>query len=154
MRAVVKPAPADIHWPEALARDEATLANASGQCCRAAVPAPRDTIQGDAGQLSQLFLNVVTNAMEAAGPGGSVEITMQEVGGKVIVEVSDSGPGLAPEVAERLFDPFVTGKPEGVGLGLAVARQVARVHGGEIDWRREGERTVFRVVLPTGGSKS
>ena len=113
-----------------------------------------DTIQGDAGQLSQLFLNVVTNAMEAAGPGGSVEITMQEVGGKVIVEVSDSGPGLAPEVAERLFDPFVTGKPEGVGLGLAVARQVARVHGGEIDWRREGERTVFRVVLPTGGSKS
>ena len=66
----------------------------------------------------------------------------------------DSGPGVAAEVAGRLFEPFVTGKPEGVGLGLAVARQVARAHGGQISWSRgsvgegEGEGTCFRIELP------
>jgi nitrogen-specific signal transduction histidine kinase len=64
------------------------------------------------------------------------------------VEVLDSGPGPPPEVAGRLFEPFVTGKPEGVGLGLAVARQVAEGHGGAVSWRREGGRTCFRIELP------
>jgi nitrogen-specific signal transduction histidine kinase len=62
--------------------------------------------------------------------------------------VYDSGPGPSPEVAERLFEPFVTGKPEGVGLGLAVARQIAEAHGGCICWRRDEGRTCFRVELP------
>jgi nitrogen-specific signal transduction histidine kinase len=66
----------------------------------------------------------------------------------VFVEVTDSGPGPSPDVAAKLFEPFVTGKPEGVGLGLAVARQVAEAHGGTITWRRENDRTVFRIVLP------
>src|SRR5262249_31585382 len=69
----------------------------------------------------------------------------------LVLEVWDTGPGPAPEVAERLFEPFVTGKPEGVGLGLAVARQVAEAHGGAITWTREGGRTCFRVELPAGG---
>jgi nitrogen-specific signal transduction histidine kinase len=51
-------------------------------------------------------------------------------------------------VAERLFEPFVSGKPEGVGLGLAVARQAAEAHGGTITWQREGGQTVFRIELP------
>ena len=69
-------------------------------------------------------------------------------GDVVGIEVSDSGPGPPPEVAGRLFEPFVTGKPEGVGLGLAVARQVAEAHGGRITWRREPGRTCFRIELP------
>jgi signal transduction histidine kinase len=108
-------------------------------------------VVGDAGQLEQLLLNVVGNAIEAAGPGGWVEVVLGREGGAaplVCIEVSDSGPGPSPEVAAKLFEPFVTGKPEGVGLGLAVARQVAEAHGGRITWRRDGVVTRFRIELP------
>jgi signal transduction histidine kinase len=112
------------------------------------------TILGDAGQLGHLFLNVIGNAIEAAGPGGWVAVSVREKkepgeeGERAVIEVADSGPGPAPEVAERLFEPFVTGKREGIGLGLAVGRQVAEAHGGSIHWRREADRTCFRIELP------
>ena len=107
-------------------------------------------VLGDAGQLGQLFLNVITNALEAAGPGGWVEVRSGRAGERAFVEIRDSGPGPTPEVAARLFEPFVTGKPEGVGLGLAVARQVVEAHGGTIRWTRENESTRFRIELPCG----
>jgi signal transduction histidine kinase len=120
---------------------------------------------GDSGQLGQLILNVLSNAVEAAGPGGIVAATLNEETppsphplslpgrgargeGVVVLEVRDSGPGPTVEVAERLFEPFVTGKAEGVGLGLAVARQVAEAHGGGIQWSRTDGWTCFRIELP------
>ncbi len=109
---------------------------------------------GDPGRLGQLILNVLGNAVEAAGPGGTVQVSLCEETrlaaetAIVVLEVLDSGPGPTPEVAERLFEPFVTGKPEGVGLGLAVARQVAEAHGGSITWGRKGDWTCFRIELP------
>jgi signal transduction histidine kinase len=113
------------------------------------------SILGDAGQLGHLFLNVIGNAVEAAGPGGQVRVGLRldpksAVGTRhsAIIEVWDSGSGPAPAVAERLFEPFVTGKPEGVGLGLAVARQVVDGHGGRIAWRREAGQTCFVIELP------
>jgi signal transduction histidine kinase len=114
-------------------------------------PAEEAAVVGDAGQIEQVVLNVVGNAIEAAGPGGWVEVALRRESGAapaVCVEVSDSGPGPSPDVAAKLFEPFVTGKPEGVGLGLAVARQVAEAHGGRITWRREADRTCFRIELP------
>ena len=66
----------------------------------------------------------------------------------VIVEVSDTGPGPPPVLQENLFDPFVTSKPEGAGLGLALARHVAQVHHGSLSWSREGAWTRFRLCLP------
>jgi two-component system sensor kinase FixL len=70
-----------------------------------------------------------------------------------VVEVADRGPGLAPEVRERLFEPFVTTKRTGTGLGLAIARRVVEAHGGEIEAEaRPGGGTVFRVLLPRPGA--
>ncbi|HEY7330269.1 MAG TPA: HAMP domain-containing sensor histidine kinase [Gemmataceae bacterium] len=116
-------------------------------------PAEDRVILGDAGQLSQLILNVLGNAIEAAGPEGVVQVTVSEETplaarpSVVVLELSDSGPGPKPEVADRLFEPFVTGKSEGVGLGLAVARQIAEAHGGCIRWERRDGWTCFRVEL-------
>jgi signal transduction histidine kinase len=118
-------------------------------------PSADSVVEGDAGQLGQLVLNVIGNAVEAAGPGGSVEVSLRPSSPSangatppVVLEVTDSGLGPPAEVAERLFEPFVTSKPEGVGLGLAVARQAAESHGGRIRWQRSDNRTVFRIELP------
>lgn len=114
-------------------------------------------IQGDPVQLGHLFLNLVTNAVEAAGNGGWVEIRLYRCaslasGGRkppeYSIEVIDSGPGPPAAIADRLFQPFVTGKREGVGLGLAVARQVAEAHGGCVSWCRRDDATWFRIDLP------
>ncbi|HTU93720.1 MAG TPA: HAMP domain-containing sensor histidine kinase [Gemmataceae bacterium] len=120
-------------------------------------PPPDDrVVLGDTGRLGQLILNVLGNAIEAAGPGGIVRVTLSEErrlatqSPIVVLEVCDSGPGPKSEIADRLFEPFVTGKSEGVGLGLAVARQVAEAHGGSIGWSRQEGWTCFRIELPSG----
>lgn len=107
-------------------------------------------LRADVHQLDQVILNLLTNAVEAAGPGGMVEARAGMENGKCFLEIVDSGPGIDPQVAARLFEPFVTSKPEGVGLGLAVARQIVVAHGGGIQWERRGERTCFHVELPQG----
>lgn len=101
----------------------------------------------DASQLKQLLLNLVLNGIEAAGEGGWVRIESQWAEGATKLRVLDSGPGPRPGVAERMFEPFATGKPEGIGLGLAVARQIALAHGGAIRYRDDGP-TCFEVTLP------
>jgi signal transduction histidine kinase len=115
-------------------------------------PAIPAEIDGDAAQLGHLFLNVIGNGVEAAGPGGRVEVYLsrstEHESSLLRIDVWDNGPGPPAEIAGRLFEPFVTGKPEGIGLGLAVARQAVEAHGGRLDWRREEGRTCFRIELP------
>jgi signal transduction histidine kinase len=109
-------------------------------------------VTANAEQLLDLFLNIVGNAVDAAGPGGSVGVNVRRTEtGRVAVEVTDSGPGPDPALAEKLFDPFITGKAEGIGLGLAVARRISRAHDGDITWERRDGRTCFRVELPAEG---
>lgn len=115
-----------------------------------APPAQPCVLPVDPLQLGQLIGSLLGNAVEAAGPGGQVEVRL-EVAAVVVLEVADSGPGPPASIADRLFEPFVSGKPEGVGLGLAVARQVAEGHGGRIGWCRRDGWTRFRVELPRPG---
>ena len=111
-------------------------------------PGPACALDGDPIQLGHLFLNVLGNAVEAAGPGGWVEVRLHQADKTCVIEIADSGPGPPDEIAPKLFQPFVTGKREGLGLGLAVSRQVAEAHGGCIHWRRDHGATCFRIELP------
>jgi anti-sigma regulatory factor (Ser/Thr protein kinase) len=109
-------------------------------------------VVGDAHALQAAVLNLALNAVEAAGRGGVVEVRQADEGHWVRLEVADSGPGPTPEVAAHLGQPFVTTKPEGVGLGLLLVRQVAEEHGGTLEWRRNEGRTVFTLKLPLAPS--
>ena len=95
------------------------------------------------------LLNLLLNACEAAGEG-PVFVQQRQGGTYIEIVVSDSGPGLAAEVREQLFEPFVTTKPGGTGLGLPIARRFARAQGGELTLQpnaRGGTDAILR--LPT-----
>lgn len=112
-----------------------------------AATAPDDPLWADAEQLRQMLMNLVLNAVEAASPGGWVRVECEYADSSVVVRVLDSGPGPAGEVADRLFEPFVTGKREGIGLGLTVVRQIVAAHEGTIRLA-PGRPTCFEVSLP------
>ncbi|MEN6457829.1 MAG: HAMP domain-containing sensor histidine kinase [Thermoguttaceae bacterium] len=110
-------------------------------------------LDGDPDALRQLISNLAINAADAAVAGGAVpprvrvEIARGE-DGRGAIRVLDTGPGPDPAVCERLFDSFVTTKPDGFGLGLFVARQIAERHDGSVRWRRDGEWTCFSFDFP------
>ena len=111
---------------------------------------PAAMVMADEPSLRAAVLNLTLNAIEAAGPGGSVALDLKCAAQTQVIEVSDSGPGPPSRLGETLFEPFVTGKPEGVGLGLALARQVALAHHGNVTWTRDEAFTTFRLTLPCG----
>jgi len=102
----------------------------------------------DAPGIRAALLNLTLNAIEAAGPGGTVRLEAIVMGDEVVIEVADTGAGPPAELADSLCDAFVTSKPEGVGLGLALAHRVAADHGGRLSWTREDGETRFRLALP------
>jgi signal transduction histidine kinase len=109
-------------------------------------------IQGDAGQLRQVLLNLVDNALHAASPKGRVQVTGRVADGQVEVAVEDSGPGVSPETLRRLFEPLITTKTKGIGLGLALVKRIVERHGGTVKYApREGGGARFVVRLPGGG---
>ena len=115
---------------------------------KCSVPVDDVKINGNADQLGDILANLIGNAADAVGSGGDIAVELRREGSSATIEVIDSGPGPTPEIAARLFEPFVTGKPEGIGLGLAVATHAAEAHGGDITWHREHGRTLFRVAIP------
>lgn len=90
------------------------------------------TLLGHYDPLRRAFGNVLRNAVEACGGTGLLELAGRPEDGGVRIEVRDHGPGVPPELAERIFDPYVTAKSGGTGLGLALARQTVQMHGGTI----------------------
>lgn len=117
------------------------------QCEPAAEPWP--DVSADPALLHQALLNLVLNAIEAAGANGWVRIECRSSANcPAVLRVLDSGPGPPAEIRPRLFEPFATGKPEGIGLGLAAAQQIATAHGGRVILA--GDRpTCFEFWLPT-----
>ena len=113
---------------------------------------PLPKVQCRGGQIQQVFMNLLTNATQAAGPGGQIYIDARPEGDGVRVSVRDSGPGVPADLATKIFDPFFTTKDvgEGTGLGLAISQRIARSHGGRIDLgsRPAGQGAEFIVWLP------
>lgn len=114
-------------------------------------------IQGDQHQLMQVFTNLLMNAYEAMDGRGRVTISGQrlrvddgaEGRDAVLVEVTDDGPGMRPDVSEKVFDPFFSTKAQGSGLGLAIVRKIVDAHDGKIDLRTSPEQgTTIRLTLP------
>ncbi len=115
------------------------------------------TVRGDPDQLSQLFLNLLTNALDAVDGDGTIHVrtlgdTNRGAQGRVLVEVQDDGPGISPEDRARIFEPFFTTKEvgKGTGLGLSIAYSIAKRHKGELCALAASPRgTLFRVSLPS-----
>jgi signal transduction histidine kinase len=120
-------------------------------------------VDGDPHQLCQVFTNLLTNAFDALGGRGRVTITAARGRGTddpafaddrpptptVVVDVTDNGPGVSPELTDKIFNPFVTTKPQGSGLGLAIVRKIVDAHDGRIDLTSSADAgTRFRITLP------
>jgi nitrogen fixation/metabolism regulation signal transduction histidine kinase len=109
----------------------------------------RPQVFADNDQVKGILTNLLENAAEAAGPSGQVLSLTTAVDGKVFVEVHDSGPGLSEEAGRSLFEPTITFKKRGMGLGLSIARKSALLNGGDIMLiQSELGGAAFRVILP------
>jgi signal transduction histidine kinase len=104
-------------------------------------------------ELNQVWTNLLTNALDAMEGKGTITITTRALGGDVVVEIADDGPGIPDDVKSRIFEPFFTTKPvgEGTGLGLDVARRIVIGHRGAIAVRSRPGATVFSVTIPAAG---
>ena len=104
---------------------------------------------GDPAMLREVVTELVINALQALGHGGSVKLsTGTRRGGWATLSVADTGPGISEQQRDHLFEPFVTTKTHGTGLGLALTAKIVAGHGGLIDFESEPGRTAFRVRLP------
>lgn len=140
----------------ALVRDSAAAAE-HGQdevAVRAVVREPLPSVRGDRDRLRQVLVNLIDNAVKYSPPGDEVQVAAESTNGRVVIEVSDRGPGIAPEHQRVIFEKFgrVTSgdyaKP-GTGLGLFIARSIAEAHGGALEVRSApGRGAMFRLSLP------
>lgn len=112
-------------------------------------------ILGDRRHLYDAVLNIVLNAMDAMPDGGQLTVELRNEAGQAVLQIQDSGAGIPESIRDRVFDPFVTSKPRGTGLGLAKVLAVVEQHGGRIDFRSaEGEGAVFTLSFPLHGEAS
>jgi signal transduction histidine kinase len=107
-------------------------------------------VDGDLEQLHLVFVNILINAVEANENGGTIVVTANHQNDSIVIDVRDSGHGIPTDILPRLFEPFVTTKENGTGLGLALCHRVVTNHQGTIMAKNQPQGgTVFRVQLPT-----
>jgi nitrogen fixation/metabolism regulation signal transduction histidine kinase len=110
-------------------------------------------VHADRDQVLQVLHNLVKNALEAMPDGGRLTLGAHLEGDQVVFRVGDTGPGIAPDLLPRLFEPYVTAKAGGTGLGLAIARRIVEEHGGRIEVAsRPGAGATFSVRLPVASA--
>jgi signal transduction histidine kinase len=107
-------------------------------------------VRGFAGELNQIWANLIDNALDAVPDSGRIEVLANRDGEHVVVRVVDNGSGIPAKIRERIFDPFFTTKPpgKGTGLGLDIVRRLVRHNDGEIEVDSQAGHTEFRVMLP------
>ena len=101
-------------------------------------------------QIQQVLINLVRNAMEAMAEAERRELIISSDTGdrELRITVQDTGPGFAPQIAARLFQPFVTTKADGMGIGLKICQSIIEAHGGTIEARQDGPGATFVIRLP------
>jgi signal transduction histidine kinase len=102
----------------------------------------------DRQRIQRVLINLLVNSVEVMPQGGAIRISADAGSHSVLVKVRDTGPGIAPEIRHRLFEPFVSAKAEGLGLGLACSRQAVMEHGGEMWVEFGGPGACFAFTLP------
>ena len=108
------------------------------------------TLEGDHDKLTQVFLNLFLNAVQAMEEGGRLKVSTHCSGDGIKIEISDTGSGIAPEFVEKVFDPYFTTKPDGTGLGLAMSAKIIQDHNGRITIKSSGkDGTTVTVRLPS-----
>jgi signal transduction histidine kinase len=111
---------------------------------------PDVKLRFDPRRLRRLIFNLVDNAVDMMPENGQIIFRFQNGGNQIITEIQDTGPGIAPEVADKIFQAFVTfGKEHGTGLGLSICKKIVEDHGGKISARNvPGGGAIFSFTLP------
>ncbi|WP_233154959.1 sensor histidine kinase [Candidimonas nitroreducens] len=115
------------------------------------MPATIVPVKADPVEMEQVVFNLVRNGLEAVATqdAGQVTVTLRQTVSEIILDVSDNGPGVAPELRDRLFTPFTTNRPDGTGLGLTLSQRLIERANGDIFLVDEGPGATFRIILKT-----
>jgi signal transduction histidine kinase len=121
-----------------------------------AIPPGLPLVRGFAGELNQIWNNLIDNALDAVPDAGRVEVSAQLERHRVVVRIVDNGAGIPADVRKRMFEPFFTTKPvgKGTGLGLDIVSRLVSHNDAEIEVESVPGRTEFRVTLPVADSRS
>jgi signal transduction histidine kinase len=142
LRPIIQQAAAMVHEPARQKRLEIKIEAQDDRPIEADIDGP---------QIQQVLINLLLNAIDASSPDRDIALSVHPQDGGVTVSVTDEGDGIAEEARAHVFDVYYTTKPDGVGLGLSVSREIIANHGGRLEFDSEAGKTVFRFVLPGEG---